>query len=89
VGAHPGPPRRQGSPTSHDTFLTAPVKAALTPHVVTTFHESRSPVSLEGLTFGLAGGDGGDALPPPSGAKARLCNVVCLWALVVAMLFLD
>jgi hypothetical protein len=80
-------------PTPRDAFLTALAKAALPPRVVAALDEpqppssaSRSPVSLEGLTLGLAGGGGGGATPQPPGLSPR--NLACLRALVAAALFL-
>lgn len=82
-------------PTPRDAFLTALAKAALPPRVVAALDEppqtpatARSPVSLEGLTLGLAGGGGGagaGALQPP-GLSPR--NLACLRVLVAAALFL-
>ena len=80
-------------PTPRDAFLTALAKAALPPRVVAALDEPqqpssalRSPVSLEGLTLGLAGGGGGGAVPQPPGLSPR--NLACLRALVAAALFL-
>jgi hypothetical protein len=80
-------------PTPRDAFLTALAKAALPPRVVAALDEPqqalsalRSPVSLEGLTLGLAGGGGGGAAPQPPGLSPR--NLACLRALVAAALFL-
>ena len=80
-------------PTPRDAFLTALAKAALPSRVVAALDEPqqasatlRSPVSLEGLTLGLAGGGGGGAAPPPPGLSPR--NLACLRALVAAALFL-
>ena len=80
-------------PTPRDAFLTALAKAALPPRVVAALDEPqqpssalRSPVSLEGLTLGLAGGGGGGATPQPPGLSPR--NLACLRALVAAALFL-
>jgi len=80
-------------PTPRDAFLTALAKAALPPRVVAALDEPqqpssalRSPVSLEGLTLGLAGGGGGAAAPQPPGLSQR--NLACLRALVAAALFL-
>ncbi|KAF8267460.1 hypothetical protein EI94DRAFT_1730637 [Lactarius quietus] len=76
-------------PTPRDAFLTALAKAALPPRVVAALDDTpptpsaRSPVSLEGLTLGLAGGAGP---PQPPGLSAR--NLACLRALVAAALFL-
>jgi hypothetical protein len=85
---------RFAPPTTRDTFLTALAKAALPPRVVAALdvlqHASsalRSPVSLDGLTFGLAGGGGGGAAPHPPGLSPR--NLACLRALLAAALFLD
>ena len=47
---------------------------------------TRSPVSLEGLTLGLAGGGGGGGPPQPPGLSQR--NLACLRALVAAAVFL-
>jgi hypothetical protein len=73
--------------------LTALAKAALPPCVVATLDEppqaqpaTRSPVSLQGLTLGLAGGGGGGAQPQPPGLSPR--NLACARALVAAALFL-
>ncbi len=69
--------------------LTALAKAALPSRVVAALDETpqtpstRSPVSLEGLTLGLAGSSGP---PQPPGLSAR--NLACLRALVAAALFL-
>jgi hypothetical protein len=78
-----------GLPTPRDAFLTALAKAALPPRVVAAFDEPpqtptpRSPVSLEGLTLGLAGA----SVPPqPPGLSTR--NLACLRALVAAAMFL-
>jgi hypothetical protein len=46
----------------------------------------RSPVSLDGLPLGLAGGGGGGAALHPPGLSPR--NLACLRALVAAALFL-
>ena len=80
-------------PTPRDAFLTALAKAALPPRVVAALDEPqqpssalRSPVSLEGLTLGLAGGGGGGGAPQPPGLSSR--NLACLRALVAAALFL-
>ena len=80
-------------PTPRDAFLTALAKAALPPRVVAALDEPsqalsavRSPVSLEGLTLGLAGGGGGGTVPQPPGLSPR--NLACLRALVAATLFL-
>ena len=80
-------------PTPRDAFLTALAKAALPPRVVAALDEPqqaspalRSPVSLEGLTLGLAGGGGGGGAPQPPGLSPR--NLACLRALVAAALFL-
>ena len=80
-------------PTPRDAFLTALAKAALPPRVVAALDEpqqvssaSRSPVSLEGLTLGLAGGGGGGVAQQQPGLSPR--NLACLRALVVAALFL-
>ncbi len=80
-------------PTPRDAFLTALAKAALPSRVVAALDEPsqaspsvRSPVSLEGLTLGLAGGGGGGAAPQPPGLSPR--NLACLRALVAAALFL-
>ena len=80
-------------PTPRDAFLTALAKAALPPRVVAALDEPqqplsalRSPVSLEGLTLGLAGGGGGGTTPQPPGLSPR--NLACLRALVAAALFL-
>ncbi|KAH9049809.1 hypothetical protein EDB83DRAFT_2553433 [Lactarius deliciosus] len=76
-------------PTPRDAFLTALAKAALPPRVVAALDDipqtpsTRSPVSLEGLTLGLAGAGGP---PQPPGLSAR--NLACLCALVAAALFL-
>ncbi len=76
-------------PTPRDAFLTALAKAALPPRVVAALDDipptstARSPVSLEGLTLGLAGAGGP---PQPPGLSAR--NLACLRALVAAALFL-
>ncbi|KAH9013194.1 hypothetical protein EDB84DRAFT_1533406 [Lactarius hengduanensis] len=76
-------------PTPRDAFLTALAKAALPPRVVAALDDipqtpsTRSPVSLEGLTLGLAGAGGP---PQPPGLSAR--NLACLRALVAAALFL-
>jgi hypothetical protein len=85
---------RFAPPTTRDTFLTALAKAALPPRVVAALDVSqhassalRSPVSLDGLTFGLAGGGGGGAAPHPPGLSPR--NLACLRALLAAALFLD
>ncbi|KAI9435094.1 hypothetical protein H4582DRAFT_1817945 [Lactarius indigo] len=76
-------------PTPRDAFLTSLAKAALPPRVVAALDDipptptARSPVSLEGLTLGLAGAGGP---PQPPGLSAR--NLACLRALVAAALFL-
>jgi hypothetical protein len=76
-------------PTPRDAFLTALAKAALPSRVVAALDDppqtpsARSPVSLEGLTLGLAGGTGP---PQPPGLSSR--NLACLRALVAAALFL-
>ncbi|KAH9169937.1 hypothetical protein EDB89DRAFT_1853941 [Lactarius sanguifluus] len=76
-------------PTPRDAFLTALAKAALPPRVVAALDDipqtpsTRSPVSLEGLTLGLAGAGGP---PQPPGLSTR--NLACLRALVAAALFL-
>ena len=76
-------------PTPRDAFLTALAKAALPPRVVAALDDTpptpsaRSPVSLEGLTLGLAGAAGPHQ---PPGLSAR--NLACLRALVAAALFL-
>ena len=76
-------------PTPRDAFLTALAKAALPSRVVAALDDTpptpsaRSPVSLEGLTLGLAGGTGP---PQPPGLSTR--NLACLRALVAAALFL-
>ena len=81
-------------PTPRDAFLTALAKAALPPRVVAALDEPqqsvsalRSPVSLEGLTLGLAGGGGGNAASQPPGLSPR--NLACLRALVAAALSLG
>jgi len=77
-------------PTPRDAFLTALAKAALPPRVVAALDEPpqgqapRSPVSLEGLTLGLAGTSGGSG----SGAGLSPRNLGCLRALVAAAMFL-
>ena len=75
----------------HDAFLTALANTALPPRVVAALDQPqqassalRSPVSLEGLTLGLAGGAGSAATPQPPGLSPR--NLACLRALVVAAL---
>ncbi|KAH9955055.1 hypothetical protein BC827DRAFT_1262095 [Russula dissimulans] len=80
-------------PTRRDAFVTALAKAALPPRVVAALDEpplptpmARSPVSLEGLTLGLAGGGGGGGPPQPPGLSQR--NLACLRALVAAAVFL-
>jgi hypothetical protein len=76
-------------PTPRDAFLTALAKAALPPRVVAALDDTlpipsaRSPVSLEGLTLGLAGAAGPHQ---PPGLSVR--NLACLRALVAAALFL-
>jgi hypothetical protein len=72
--------------------LTTLAKSSLPPRIVATLNELqqgsyalRSPVSLEGLMLGPAGGDGGGTAPQPPGLSPR--NLACLWALVVATLF--
>ena len=76
-------------PTPRDAFLTALAKAALPSRVVAALDDTpptpsaRSPVSLEGLTLGLAGTAGP---PQPPGLSPR--NLACLRALVAAALFL-
>ena len=76
-------------PTPRDAFLTALAKAALPSRVVAALDDppqtpsTRSPVSLEGLTLGLAGATGP---PQPPGLSVR--NLACLRALVAAALFL-
>ncbi|KAI0300723.1 hypothetical protein B0F90DRAFT_1722805 [Multifurca ochricompacta] len=81
-------------PTPRDAFLTALAKAALPPRVVAALDESpqtpthlhaRSPVTLEGLTLGLAGATS-SSTPQAPGLSAR--NLACLRALVAAALFL-
>ncbi|KAI0289272.1 hypothetical protein BC826DRAFT_1177396 [Russula brevipes] len=69
------------------------VLAALPPCAVAALGElpqaqpiARSPVSLEGLTLGLAGGGAGGAQPQPPGLSPR--NLACARALVAAALFL-
>ncbi|KAI9452204.1 hypothetical protein F5148DRAFT_1237059 [Russula earlei] len=81
-------------PTPRDAFLTALAKAALPPRVVAALDEpaqappvGRSPVSLEGLTLGLAGGGGGATASQPPGLSHR--NLACLRAFVAAALFLS
>ena len=82
---------RLALPTPRDAFLTALAKAALAPRVIAALDKPpqgqqapRSPVSLEGLTLGLAGSGGG------SGSAAGLSprNLGCLRALVAAVMFL-
>ncbi|KAH9955066.1 hypothetical protein BC827DRAFT_1272005 [Russula dissimulans] len=80
-------------PTPHDDFITAPAKAARRPRVVAAPDEpplptpvTRSPVSLEGLTLGLAGGGGGGEPPQPPGLGQR--NLAFFHALVAAAVFL-
>ena len=81
-----------GLPTPRDAFLTALAKAALPPRVVAALDEPqgqqvpRSPVSLEGLTLGLAGS--GAAGGSGSGAGLSPRNLACLRALVAAAMFL-
>jgi hypothetical protein len=75
-------------PTPRDALLTALAKAALPPPVIASLDEPqqaslRSPVSLEALTLGLAGGGGGSAAPQPPGLSPR--NLACLRALVAAV----
>ncbi|KAH9961982.1 hypothetical protein BC827DRAFT_1383745 [Russula dissimulans] len=70
-------------------FLTALAKAALPPRVVAAplpTPMTRSPVSLEGLTLGLAGGGGSGGPPQPPGLSQH--NLACLRALVAAAVFL-
>ena len=92
LGALQALPRAAGClalPTPRDAFLTALAKAALPPRVVAALDEppltptTRSPVSLEGLTLGLAGAGGP---PQPPGLSTR--NLACLRALVAAAMFL-
>jgi len=80
-------------PTPRDAFLTALAKAALPPRVVAALDEPpqaqqtpRSPVSLEGLTLGLAGSGGGSGSGSGAGLSPR--NLACLRALVAAAMFL-
>jgi hypothetical protein len=80
-------------PIPRDALLTTLAKAALPPRVVAALDELqqasyalRSPVSLAGLMLSPAGGDGGGTAPQPLGLSPR--NLACLWALVVAALFL-
>ena len=79
-------------PTPRDAFLTALAKAALPPRVVAALDEPqgqqapRSPVSLEGLTLGLAGSSGGGGSGSGAGLSPR--NLACLRALVAAAMFL-
>ena len=75
-------------PTTCDAFLTVLAKAALPPSVIAVLDEPqqaslRSPVALEVLTLGLAGGGGGSAAPQPPGLSPR--NLACLRALVAAV----
>ena len=81
-------------PTLRHAFLAALAKTALQPRVVAALDEppqaqqaSRSPVSLEGLTLGLAGSGGGSG----SGTGARLGprNLACLRELDTAAMFLT
>ena len=75
-------------PTTCDAFLTVLARATLPPPVIAVLDEPqqaslRSPVALEVLTLGLAGGGGGSAAPQPPGLSPR--NLACLRALVAAV----
>ena len=78
-------------PTPRGRFLTPFAKVAFPPHTVTALdglpqaqHAPRSPVSLEGLTLGLAdsGRESG------SGTGPGLRNLACFRVLVTATMFL-
>jgi hypothetical protein len=89
-------------PTLHDVFLTALAKAALPLHIIPALDKLPtlqgstgpcSPVSLEGLTLGLAGGGSGGRAGTGGAGSARsvglsLHNLACLHTLVSAALFL-
>jgi hypothetical protein len=73
------------TPLARDAFLGTHSRTHESQHSSSALPPLRSPVSLEGLKFHLAGDGGGSAAPQPPGLSLRLG---CLRTLVTATLFL-